>query len=168
VFNHSNAIENPRRTGEQYSPPGAVDAFADVGARFGVVLGIDPAQLKDELEQPYPPGDGNYGLFRSARQSLSPVEEYMHLYHILLMLCNQQYHDEKQRRVDAFMRSEEPKVQQTPDPRKPKVMETVYTWLRNELGHKRAGVNLEDTKREMGDKLPGLIALSQRAIIRYG
>jgi len=95
VFNHGIAIENPRRTSEQYSPPGAVDAFSDVGTRVGVVLGIDPAQLKDELERPSPPGEDNYELFRSARQSLSPVEEFMHLYHILLMLCNQQYQEEK-------------------------------------------------------------------------
>jgi|SRR5882724_2326342 len=167
VFNHGIAIENPRRTGEQYSPPGAVDAFADVGTRLGVVLGIDPAQLKDELELRSPPGEANYGLFRSARQSLSPVEEFIHLYHILLMLCNQQYQDEKQSRVEDLIKSEDPNVPETPDPRKPKVMETVYTRLRNELGHKRAGVNLEDTKREMGHWLPGLIALTQRAIISH-
>jgi hypothetical protein len=168
VFNHGIAIENPRRTGEQYSPPVAVDAFSDTGLRFNLVLGINPAQLKDELERPSPPGKGSYGLFRSARQSLSPVEEFMHLYNILLMLCNQQYQDEKQKRVDDFIRSEDPKVPQTPDPRKPKVMETVYTQLRNEIGHKRDGVNLEETKRKMGHWLPGLIVLTQRAIIRYG
>jgi hypothetical protein len=168
VFNHGIAIENPRRTSEQYSPPGAVDAFSDVGTRVGVVLGIDPAQLKDELERPSPPGEGNYGLFRSARQSLGHVEEFMHLYHILLMLCNQQYQEEKQKRVEDFIKNQDPNVQQKPDPRDPKVMETVYTRLRNKLGHKRAGVNLEDTKREMGHWLPGLIALTQRAIISHG
>jgi hypothetical protein len=47
-------------------------------------------------------------------------------------------------------------------------METVSTRLRNELGHKQAGVNLEDTKREMGHWLPGLIVLTQRAIISHG
>jgi hypothetical protein len=145
VFNHSIAIETPRRTGEQYWPPTAVDAFADVGTRVGVVLGIDPAQLKDELERPSPPGKDSYRLFRSARQSLSPVEEFMHLYNILLMLCNQQYQDEKQERVEDFIKNEDPNVQQTPDPRDPKKMETVYTRLRNELGHKRAGVDLKDT-----------------------
>jgi hypothetical protein len=84
-----------------------VDAFADVGARLGVVLGIYPAQLRDELEQPSSPGERNYGLFRSARQSLSPVEEFMHLYHILLMLCNQGYQKELQERVDDFVKRED-------------------------------------------------------------
>jgi hypothetical protein len=158
AFNHSIGLETPRRTGEQYSPPVEVDAFADAGCRAGVVLGIDPALLKAELEQASPPGLGKYGLFRSARQSLSPVEEFMHLYNILLML-----HNDHQPTVDAFIKSQEPGVQETLSPHTSK-METVYTKLRNELGHKRAGVNLEDTKREMGHRLPGLIALTKRAI----
>jgi hypothetical protein len=158
VFNYGIVIETPRRTDEQYWPPTAVDAFADVGARAGVVLGIDPAQLKAELEQVSPPGLSNYGLFRSARHSLSPVEEFMHLYHILLMLNN-----DHQPTVDAFIKSQEPGVQENLSPHTGK-METVYTKLRNEFGHKRDGVNLEDTKRGMGDSLPRLIALTKRAI----
>jgi hypothetical protein len=158
-FHHDIAVENPLRTAEQYSPPFAVNAFANVGMRVGLVPGIDPAKLKDELEQASPPGDSYYKLFRSARQSMSPVEEFMHLYNILLMLYN-----DRQPAVDAFIKSQEPKVPNTPSPHKPGVKETVYTRLRNELGHKRAGVNLEDTKREMGHWLPGLIALTKRAI----
>jgi len=43
-------------------------------------------------------------------------------------------------------------------------METVYTRLRNELAHKRAGVNIDNTKAEMANRLGGLIALTKRAI----
>jgi hypothetical protein len=160
AFNHGVAIENPRRTGEQYSPPVAVDAFADVGARLGVVLGIDPAQLRDELEQPSPPGERNYGLFRSARQSLSPVEEFMHLYNILLML-----HCDKQRKVDDFIRREEPKVCQTPSPKYKCVKETVYSKLRNDFGHaSRTGGPLDKTKSDMAAQLDRLRAHTKRAI----
>jgi hypothetical protein len=105
AFNHSMGLETPQRAGEQYWPPTEVNAFADVGTRFGLVLGIDAAQVKTELEQVSPPGEQNYGLFRSARQSLSPVEEFMHLYHILLMLYN-----DNQKDVDAFIISEDPAV----------------------------------------------------------
>jgi hypothetical protein len=161
VFNHGIAIENPRRTGEQYLPPGAVDAFSDVGLRLSVVLGIDPAQLKDELERPSPPGEGNYGLFRSARQSLSPVEEFMHLYHILLMFCN-----DKQPEVDRFIEGQEPAVQKALSPHTGK-METVYTRLRNEFGHPRAGAALDKTKSEMTTHLGGLMALTKRAIEQH-
>ncbi len=43
-------------------------------------------------------------------------------------------------------------------------METVYTRLRNELAHQRAGVNLDNTKAEMSNRLSRLIALTKRAI----
>jgi hypothetical protein len=86
------------------------------------------------------------------------VEEFMHLYHILLMLYN-----DSQPEVDRFIESQEPGVPKTLSSHTGK-METVYTKLRNELGHKRARVNLENTKREMGHWLPGLIALTKRAI----
>jgi hypothetical protein len=124
-----------------------------------LVVGIAAAQLKTELEQPSPPGENNFGLFRSARQSLSPVEEFMHLYNILLMLYN-----DKQADVDSFIVSEDPAVPQTRAPLKQGVMETVYTRLRNELAHKRAGVNLGNTKSEMAQRLGGLIRLTKRAI----
>jgi hypothetical protein len=86
----------------------------------------------------------------------------MHLYHILLMLFPP---DERQADVDAFIVREELGVQQTQHPLKgPGFMETVYTRLRNELAHKRAGVNLDTTKAEMAQHLGGLIALTKRAI----
>jgi len=43
-------------------------------------------------------------------------------------------------------------------------METVYTRLRNEFAHKRAGVDLQKTKAGMADKLGGLRTLAKRAI----
>jgi hypothetical protein len=73
--------------------------------------------------------------------------------------------NDKQPAVDAFIVGEEPAVSQTPDPRPGHTnMETVYTRLRNELGHKRPGVNLDVTKEEMAKHLGGLIALTKRAI----
>jgi len=47
---------------------------------------------------------------------------------------------------------------------KPKVPETVYTWLRNESTHKRVGVNFDNTKPEMANRLGGLIGLTKRVI----
>ena len=160
VFKHGVGIENPECTGEQYSPPVEVYAVANVGTRVGLVTGIEPTQLKAELEQVSLPGEHNYSLFRSARQSQSPTEEFMHLHNILLMIFN-----DKQRDVEAFIMSEDPATPQTQHPLKPPgVMETVYTKLRNELGHKRAGVNVDKTKSQMAERLDGLIALTKRAI----
>lgn len=168
-FFHRIAIENGQSTDAQFSPldpqPGvhlvaAPGKLVITGYPTMLVVGIPAARLKTELEQASPPGERNFGLFRSARQSMSPVEEFMHVYHILLMLCS-----DRQADVDAFIVGEDPAVPRTPDPRMgPMVMETVYTRLRNELAHPRVGVNLDNTKTEMADRLGGLIALTKRAI----
>ena len=125
-----------------------------------LTVGIPAARLKTDLEQVSAPGERNFGLFRSARQSTSPVEEFMHLYNILLMLYN-----DKQADVDAFIVAEDPAIPQTQHPlRAAGVLETVYTRLRNELAHKRAGVNIDHTKAEMTNYLGGLITLTKRVI----
>ncbi|HYA44019.1 MAG TPA: hypothetical protein VED59_00310 [Acidimicrobiales bacterium] len=97
AFNRSIAIENARITSEQLSDlnsqPGVISIRAGeymlIGNAARLVVGITtPDQLKTELEMVSPPGEQNYGLLRSARQSQSAAEEFMHLYHILLMICN--------------------------------------------------------------------------------
>jgi hypothetical protein len=115
--------------------------------------------VRSLLEHPALPGEHNYGLFRSATQATSAVEEFMFLYHILLMI-----HRDSQIVADKFIVSEDPTVPQTPQPHKPAVMETLYTRLRNEVGHTRPGVNLDATKSEMAARLSGLRALTKRAI----
>jgi hypothetical protein len=170
AFFHNLAIEDGQSTGAQFFPlnpePGvlavAPGEFLIIGEAVKLVIGIPAARLKTELEQASPPGEQNFGLFRSARQSMSSVEEFMHLYHILLMLFN-----DSQANVDAFILGKDPTVPQTPDPRPgkgPLAMETVYTRLRNEFAHKRTGVNLDNTKAEMANRLGGLIALTKQAI----
>jgi hypothetical protein len=173
AFFHGVAIEKARITGDRFSPvnpePGVLNAdvgeYVSIDAKARMVIGISAACLKSELEQASPPGERNFALFRSARQSEGPVEEFMHLYNILLMLYN-----DSQLAVDAFIVGEDPAVPQTQSPphtgrrRKAGRMETVYTRLRNEFGHQRAGVNLDNTKAEMANRLGGLIALTKRAI----
>jgi hypothetical protein len=74
-------------------------------------------------------------------------------------------YNDNQKDVDAFIISENPALPQSQHPlKKPGLTETVYTRLRNELAHKRAGVDLDNTKSEMGSRLGGLIALTKRAI----
>jgi hypothetical protein len=124
--------------------------------------GLSKDRLKNELESQAPAGENNFSLFRSALQSTSQVEKFMHLYNILLMIFR-----DDQRRVDDFIRNEKPSVPQTPRPDKPRVFETVYSRLRNELGHHRKGVDLAQTKKEMTARLGELIALTKRAIELY-
>jgi len=168
AYFRSLAVENARITGDHFSsvnpPPGVLavtaGSYLQLGGSANVVHGISSPQLKIQLEQLTPLGDRNFGLFRSARQSDSPVEEFMHLYHVLLMLFN-----DRQMDVDSFIVAEEPAVPQTQHPQKsPGKMETVYTRLRNELAHQRAAVIIDQTKAEMANRLSGLIALTKRAI----
>src|SRR5574341_383602 len=164
-FRYNVAIEDAEITGRQFTQltptPGAclvgnMGAMTMIGGNLTTVHGIQANQVKAELEQPSARGEQYFGLFRSARQSQSPVEEFMHLYHLLLMLCNKGLPRETQDNVEAFILREEPAVQQRPHPLRPGDMETVYTRLRNEFGHARAGVNLDNTKIEMAAQLGGL------------
>jgi hypothetical protein len=169
AFIHNIAIENARSTGEQFSPlqtqggdhvlVAATGHYYLVGSAPNLTVGLSAEQIKRELEQATPPGERNYGLFRSARQSVGPVEEFMHLYNILLMLFN-----DRQADVDNFIVGEDHAVLQTPSPRTLGLMETDYTRLRNELAHPRVGVDLDDTKAQMASRLGALITLVKRAI----
>jgi hypothetical protein len=167
-FFYNIAIEDAQVTDAQFSlinpPPGDhiqldVGEFLLLGENLRVVLGVSAPNLQAKLEQASPDGESRFGLFRAARQSTGPVEEFMHLYNLLLMICN-----DEQRDVDAFIRQEEPGVPQAPSPRYPGVMETIYTRLRNELAHPRKGVDLHDTKAEMANRVGGLMSLTKRAI----
>jgi len=67
--------------------------------------------------------------------------------------------------VDAYIVSQEPGVPQTQHPKKkPGKLETVYTRLRNEFAHLRPGVNLDDTKKQMAERLHSLKELAKKAI----
>jgi len=196
-FRHNLVIESARMTGVQFSgvdsPPSVLEEI-ETGGYVSLSEGskiLDPlsaATLKAELEQEVLPGEHAYGLFRSAGLAASPVEEFMILYHILLLL-----HNDVQAKVDAFIVREDSTVPQTPDPRPQRSarnkkwwkrfgaaicsrpfgasrrlneprMETVYTRLRNELGHKRAAVDLDRTGAEMAGRVDELKALTKRAI----
>jgi hypothetical protein len=133
--------------------------YTIIGYPVTAIVGLNPVRLKAQLENVPQPGQQYFALYRAARQSTGPIEEFMHLYHILLMLCG-----DDQGSVDAFIRSRNPLVQQSPSPHKPKVMETVYTRLRNEMAHPRKGVDLNGTKEEMANRLGDLIAITQEMI----
>ena len=166
-FHFGIVIDNARMTITQFSPvtptPGVLTiGVGDVlilGESLMTVLGTTADNVKSILEQATPPGEINYGLFRSARLATSPVEEFVILYQILLMLVG-----DRQRDVDTFIVGEEPSVPQTPSPHNSAVIETVYTRLRNELGHRRAGVNLDQTRSEMHERVAGLRNLVEKAI----
>jgi hypothetical protein len=166
AFRYNLVIETARMTGDQFSrvdsPPGVLElgtgGYALSGGESRLLVGLPADTVKAELEHEVLPGEHNYGLFCSAGLAASPVEEFMLLYNLLLML-----HNDSQGAVDAFIVREDPGVSRTPSPHNGRE-ETVYTRLRNELGHTRSGVNLDNTRSEMARRLDGLRALTKRAI----
>jgi hypothetical protein len=170
AFHHGIVIEDVERS-EHLSRIGPQPNLILNGLEINInvgdvrpVVGRSVATIKSELEHVSPPGERYFGLLRSARLSSGPVEEFMHLYNILLMLFG-----DGQAAVDKFIVSQDPNGPQTPDPR-PKYRsrkETVYTRLRNEFGHNRAGTDLESTKAEMANRLSELVDLTRRAIEQH-
>lgn len=170
AFFHGLAIESARVTsnfspvspqpGNYLSPGTGYIHFTGYAPK--VIIGISSATIQSELEQLEPPGEVHFGSFRFARLSAGPVKEFMHLYTILLSFFKDQ------KKVDGFVVSIEPSVQQTPRPFKQAgILETVYTRLRNEFAHKREGAVLGTTKLEMSKHLVGLRTIVQQAIFQH-
>ncbi len=117
-------------------------------------------ELAKLLEQPYTRPD-LYSAYRFAVSQSDAVARFMFPYNILLQL-----HNDSQNQVDNFIRGEEPTVLQTPSPRNPSIMETVYTRLRNEVAHTRARTTPERTHTEIENNVAALLALAKVAISR--
>ena len=126
-----------------------------------LTLGEDTRQeLAKLLDQPYTHHD-LYAAYRFAGYQSDPITRFMFFYNILLQL-----NKDSQKEVDDFIRREMPDVTQSPSPYHAGVMETIYTRLRNEVGHGRAGTTAERTRTEMQDNLPAFQNLVRTAISR--
>jgi hypothetical protein len=107
------------------------------------------------------PGQQFMTIFRSALKVRDPVGRFLCLYSILLLR-----NSDDQKRVDQFIRAEEPGVTESQSPHfKQVVFETVYTRLRNEFGHARKGTSFDQTRKEMELHLGGLRRLAQKACL---
>jgi len=105
------------------------------------------AELKQFLEQSSRPGYVYYEIFRSALRIDDAASRFMVLYGAILMSIFK----DSQEKVDAFVLSKQPSVP-TNLPfknRKSGVPETVYTRLRNEIGHVRPNATIDGTRAEM-------------------
>ena len=114
-----------------------------------------------------------YGVFRIALGAVSPVEKFLLLYYILSTLLPDRYGEDSQRQVDMFIRREQPgRPPDTPVPlskKRPKpIKETIYSRLRNEISHRRPGVDLQTTRSEIAAHVGGLLKLAKRAIELHG
>lgn len=126
-----------------------------------LTLGEETRQeLARILEQQYTHHD-LYSAYRFALSQSDPVARFMFLYNILLQL-----NGDNQQQVDAFIRSEIPGVPQSPRPDRRGIIETVYTRLRNEVGHRRPGATPEMTRKEIQENVAPFQVLVRTAISR--
>lgn len=121
------------------------------------------ADLKKTLEQAAHRGFLFYDQFRAALSLGDPLARFMSLYNIVLSLCNDSQED-----VDAFVLSVDPATPTNAPfrPRRSGTPETVYTRLRNQVGHVRTGTTIDGTRAEMQANLSGLVKMAKTLIDR--
>jgi len=101
-------------------------------------------KLKEFLEEPSKDSDRYLALFRFALNQTNSITRFLFLYNLMLLL-----NGDKQRDVDVQILFINNNTPVTPDPRNPKIMETIYTRLRNEVGHRRSNVDPTKTTKEI-------------------
>lgn len=124
----------------------------------------DIAALKADLEDLRPNREDYEELYRVAMQATDNVDRYMSLYRILSLLCPNPKGEEKQEFVDLFIEQETSEKRTHPRPDKPHIKETVYSKLRNEVGHTRKGVDLAHTRQGMDARVYELAKIVRKAI----
>lgn len=134
--------------------------------KVDIVKSLNDSQVKEIetlLSQNNHAGYENYELFRSALSLTDPLSKFMALYNIVLALSG-----DTQEAVDTFILAVQPDIATNPPfhTRRSGIDETVYTRLRNEIGHKREGTTLEKTRNEMDANLSGLIKVTLAIIKR--
>jgi hypothetical protein len=120
-------------------------------------------EIRSELEGPLLPGEKYYPQFRTALQTADPLDRFMALYRLLLHLLPNDKGKEDQASVDAFIIREFGETT-TPRPGKPNISETLYSRLRNEVGHVRPDVDLTATRAEIQKHVWQLAEIVKRAI----
>jgi len=145
-------------SGSSYTVSKSVLAMWDVLAPTIVVDAPRQQELAMLLEQPFARADLQ-SAYRFAINQSDAVARFMFLYNILLQL-----HNDEQGQVDDFFRVRTVSISQSPRPDKPHIMETVYTRLRNEVSHTRAGVTPDQTRTEIAANVAAFQALEKVAI----
>jgi hypothetical protein len=123
--------------------------------------GMDRLQeVADKLKQPETDADFLIDQYRIAVSQRDEVTRFLFLYHILLFI-----NQDKQRAVDQMIVGIEPTIIQSPSPRYPDQYETIFTRLRNELGHHRPNTSVEVTKGEIRENVGLLQSITKKAIL---
>lgn len=127
--------------------------FSGSGCFTHTINVADVPRLKIAIGASDPKKDTYYAQFRWIICQEDPVARFMHLYKILLSLEGGSKYTQKY--VDDFIIGQEPGVQQIFNSHLNR-NETIYTRLRNEVGHEIAGTNPATTRQGMEQYLDKL------------
>lgn len=163
---HQVAIGIAKITDKEFksSRPGIVVGAATLvveGQKVKLAAGLGTNDLKAALEPRTHSGEKHFEAIRSARLSVSAVEEFLHLYGILMRIFF-----DKQAAIDTFIVKCDPAVPRTQSLRpgaKQGELETIFTRLRNELAHRRPAP-IDQTKKEMATRLGDLRGIVREAV----
>ncbi|TAE60034.1 MAG: hypothetical protein EAZ76_11110 [Nostocales cyanobacterium] len=142
--------------------------YAFLGTGMGINVDLDHiatnrqlSEVKQLLEKRTYQEFAYYNLFYSALNFKDAMSKFMALYSIALSLCG-----DSQEKVDQCILSFQPSIKTNPPYRQRKsgVPETIYTRLRNEVGHIRPNTTIEQTRQEMEKNLNGLILIVKELI----
>ncbi len=117
-------------------------------------------RLTATLGQPRAPAH-LFSAYRNAASQDDAVTRFMFLYSLLLQLLG-----DNQGAVETYIQKEDRGVVVTPSPHKSGTLETVYTRLRNEVGHVRQGVTPEQTRLEIVNNVDAFQQLVKTALLQ--
>lgn len=121
--------------------------------------------LVQKLQSDAPPRDRYFSLYRFSAKQEDPIARFMFLYNILLQLKG-----DSQKHVDNYIKTCVCEVPKSPRPDNAKILETIYTRLRNEVAHYRNDVIPEHTAKEIRSNVPAFQSIVRNAVMgrRHG
>lgn len=100
-------------------------------------------------------------LFRNSISQEDPVTRYLLLYNVLLFA-----NSDKQKELEICIISIDPNVEKKPSPKDNKP-ETIYTRLRNEIGHARQEVESQKTITEITEHLSKFTNIVKQVVLNH-
>ncbi|GEM_PF-3837347 len=115
--------------------------------------------LKMQVENYWGSHNVRMRLFRNSISQEDPVTRYLLLYNVLLFI-----HSDRQKELDKCIAKIDTNVEHKPSPKDNKP-ETIYTRLRNEIGHNRQGVKSQTTIKEITEQLSKFTDIVKQVVL---
>jgi hypothetical protein len=128
----------------------------------GLKVGLEDIELLNKLKN-----NMKFHLFKSAIYIQDPFGKFMFLYSILYDILGNQNNVEtfiKENYKDIELRK---RIKTYFDGTENEVEETIFTWIRNHIGHTHKTTNMEEVKGNINKYLESLVNLVKKAIFLF-